>query len=189
MRESSGVRERATGVVGLVEDRAGAVREALAAPERSTRTAVLLGWVLAGGFAVCFATGLYSHLLQNPVPGLVLPTRPVELYQWTQGAHVIAGTALIPLVLAKLWVVYPRLFVWPPLRSWRDAIERAGIAVLVGATLAQLAMGLLNTFQWYPWPFSFRTVHFGLSFVIVGAVLFHLAMKLPLIVRTTKGES
>jgi hypothetical protein len=34
----------------------------------------------------------------------------------TQGAHVISGVAAIPLLLAKLWSVYPHLFIRPPLR-------------------------------------------------------------------------
>lgn len=167
----------------VLEHRAGVIRRALDAPERTPRTAVVLGRILGVAFLVCFATGLYSHVLQNPLPWLALPTRPVELYQWTQGTHVAVGTALVPLVLAKLWVVYPRLFQWPPVRSLPDLIERASIAVLISTTLLQLLMGVINIFQWYPWPFSFRATHFALSWVIIGALVFHIGVKLPIIVR------
>lgn len=167
----------------LFEPRAKDAREALGAPERRPRSAVVLGRLIGLGVVVCLLTGVYSHLLQDPIPGVTLPTRPVELYQWTQGAHVIAGTALLPLVLAKLWVVYPRLFEWPPVRSFAHLLERLSIAVLVSTMLLQLVMGVLNTFQWYPWPFSFRAVHFALAFVITGMLLLHVAVKLPIIVR------
>ena len=163
--------------------RARAVQHALGAAERTPRMAVVIGRVLGAGMLVCFVTGIYSHLLQDPMLPVALPTRPVELYQWSQGTHVMVGTALIPLLLAKLWVVYPRLFRWPPVRSLADLAERASIAVLVSASLVQLTMGLLNTFQWYPWPFSFRAVHWALAWVVVGALLVHLGVKLPLIAR------
>lgn len=167
----------------VLEERTADIRRALDAPERTPRMAVIVGRVLGVGFVVCFLTGLYSHLLQNPIPGLTLPTRPVELYAWTQGTHVAVGTALVPLLLAKLWIVYPRLFQWPPVRSVVDVLERGSIAVLVSTALLQVTMGVLNTFQWYPWPFSFRSVHWGLSWVLIGALSVHLAVKLPLIMR------
>lgn len=172
--------------------RAAAVRRALEAPERTPRTAVVLGRIVGAGFVVCFLTGLYSHLQQHPLAWLPLPTRPVELYQWTQGIHVAVGTALLPLVLAKLWVVYPRLFAWPPITRPRDVVERGSIAVLVSAALLQIVMGILNTFQWYPWPFSFVRTHWGLSWVIVGAMFVHVGVKLPVIVahwRSAPGDA
>jgi hypothetical protein len=67
-------------------------------------------------FTICFLTGLASHFAQHPVSWFSWPTRPVSLYQFTQGAHVLSGIAAIPLLLAKLWSVYPRLFARPPLR-------------------------------------------------------------------------
>jgi len=58
-------------------------------------------------FAVCFVTGLTSHLIQNPPAWFGWPSRPVNLYRFTQGLHVTSGFAAIPLLLAKLWTVYP----------------------------------------------------------------------------------
>ncbi|MGT2426388.1 molybdopterin-dependent oxidoreductase [Amnibacterium kyonggiense] len=159
------------------------VRTALASPARHPRTAVVLGRLLGLGFLICFGTGLFSHLLQDPLPGMAFLTRPVWLYRVTQGAHVVVGTALIPLLLAKLWTVYPLLFAWPPVRSVAGVLERAMIALLVAAAFVELATGLANTFQWYPWAFRFRETHFALAWAIVGALAVHIGVKLPVIVR------
>lgn len=147
------------------------------------RTATVIGRWLGAGICVCFLTGLVSHGLQTP-PGWLaphLPTRPVWGYRLTQGLHVATGLALVPLLLAKLWTVYPRLFTWPPVRSLPHAAERASIAVLVSATLLEVVLGAVNISQWYPWPFSFRRVHWALAWVVCGALLVHLAVKAPVI--------
>jgi hypothetical protein len=145
------------------------------------RTAVLVGRWLGAAFLVCFVTGLISHVLQDP-PGWLrneLPSRPVNGYRVTQGLHVISGIASIPLLGAKLWTVYPRLFAWPPARSVLQALERLGIALLVGSALLEVFTGLLNTLQWYPWPFPFRQTHFWLAWIAVGGLLLHIAAKWP----------
>ncbi|GAB2769368.1 molybdopterin-dependent oxidoreductase [Streptomyces daliensis] len=145
------------------------------------RTATVVGRLLGTAVVICFLTGLVSHLLQEPPGWLIghLPTRPVSGYRLTQGLHVISGIAAVPLLLVKLWTVYPRLFEWPPVRGVGHALERLSIAVLVAATILELFMGLLNTVQWYPWPFSFRSVHYALGWVIIGSLLMHLAVKAP----------
>jgi DMSO/TMAO reductase YedYZ molybdopterin-dependent catalytic subunit len=145
------------------------------------RTATVVGRLLGLAILVCFLTGLWSHLLQEPPGWLVghLPTRPVWGYRVTQGLHVITGIAAIPLLLVKLWTVYPRLFEWPPVRGVGHALERLSIAVLVSAMILELFIGLMNTAKWYPWPFSFRSVHYALAWVIIGALLVHLAVKAP----------
>ncbi|WP_246846321.1 hypothetical protein [Humibacter ginsenosidimutans] len=159
------------------------VQRSLRSPARTKRMAVVLGRVLAFAFVVCFLTGLYSHLLQDPLPGMRFPTSPYWLYQATQGVHITVGLALFPLLLAKLWTVYPVLFRWPAITSWRDLVERGLIAALVSSALLEPVIGLINTFQWYPWPFSFRKVHYGLAWLIVGGIALHIAFKLPIIVR------
>ncbi|WP_442814472.1 molybdopterin-dependent oxidoreductase [Streptomyces sp. NBC_01808] len=148
------------------------------------RTATVVGRLLGLAVLICFLTGLVSHLLQEPPGWLIghLPTRPVSGYRVTQALHVISGIAAIPLLLVKLWTVYPRLYEWPPVRGVGHALERLSIAVLVGAMTLELFMGLLNTAKWYPWPFSFRLVHYALAWVIVGALLVHLGVKMPQIV-------
>ncbi|MFF1542639.1 molybdopterin-dependent oxidoreductase [Streptomyces sp. NPDC058291] len=145
------------------------------------RTATSIGRWLGAAFAVCFVTGLISHYLQHPPDWLAddLPSRPVWGYRFTQGLHVASGIAAIPLLPAKLWTVYPRLFAWPPLRSVTHAMERLSVAVLVAGAVFELATGLLNTAQWYPWPFSFVPVHYAVAWLVVGALVLHLAVKAP----------
>jgi len=158
-------------------------RSSLASGARHPRTAVMLGRLLGAGFLICFATGLYSHFIQDPLPGMWFPTRPVALYRITQGLHVATGIACIPLLLGKLYTVFPLLFAWPPARTVAGLLERASIAVFVAASLVELAIGLVNIYQWYPWPFGFRQVHFALAWVIVASLAIHIGVKLPIIAR------
>jgi DMSO/TMAO reductase YedYZ molybdopterin-dependent catalytic subunit len=168
---------------------AAAVQGGLSSPVRNSRMAVVTGRMLGLAFLVCFATGLFSHYLQQPLPWMRFPTRPVSLYAWTQGIHITVGIAIFPLLFGKLWTVYPRLFTWPPFSSFRELLERVSIAVLVASALLEPALGLVNTYQWYPWPFSFRRAHFGLAWVIVGALAVHIAVKLPIIIRYWRGSA
>jgi len=147
------------------------------------RTASLIGTALGIAFATAFLTGLISHELQHPASWFPLPTRPVWFYRATQGLHVASGTAAIPLLLAKLWTVYPKLFAWPPLKSVAHGLERLSIAVLVAGAIFELATGLLNAAQWYPWHFDFTKTHFWVAWVTVGALLVHVAIKAPAIAR------
>ena len=171
--------------------RAARVQSALASPVRNARMTVVVGRLLAIAFLICFATGLYSHFLQSPVGWFVAPARPEYLYAWTQGAHVIVGSMLVPLLLAKLWVVYPRLFQWPPVSGPVSVLERASVGVLVATALVLPVTGILNVLQWYPWEFSFRRTHFALAWALIGALLLHIAVQLPKIRRHWRegGES
>ncbi|MDX2647714.1 molybdopterin-dependent oxidoreductase [Streptomyces sp. PA03-1a] len=145
------------------------------------RTATSIGRWLGLAFVVCFVTGLISHVLQRPPMWLAggLPTRPVWGYRLTQGLHVASGVAAVPLLSAKLWTVYPRLFSWPPVRSVRHALERLSVAALVAAAVFEVATGLLNTAQWYPWPFSFVPVHYAVAWLLTGSLVLHVAVKAP----------
>ncbi|KJK59214.1 molybdopterin-binding protein [Saccharothrix sp. ST-888] len=147
------------------------------------RTTVVLGRWLGAALLVCFLTGLLSHVLQQPPTWLrdQLPSRPVDGYRVTQGLHVISGIAAIPLLGAKLWAVYPRLFEWPPARSVLHALERLGIAILVATMVLELFTGTLNIIEWYPWPFPFRQTHFWLAWLATGGLLLHIAAKGPMI--------
>lgn len=158
--------------------RAGAFTSAL----RSPRLTSQLGLVLALAFGVCFVTGLLSHAIQHPPAWFWWPSRPVWLYRVTQGLHVATGLAAIPPLAVKLWSVYPRLFAWPPLRDPRHAVERVSILVLVAAALFPLVTGLLNIARWYSlMPFGFRAAHYWVAWVAVGALLLHVAVKLPVV--------
>jgi hypothetical protein len=86
-----------------------------------------------------------------------------------------------PLLLVKLWTVYPRLFEWPPARSALHVLERLSVAVLVATMLLELITGLLNILNWYPWPWDFVYVHYAIAWVVAGSVLLHVAVKLDVI--------
>lgn len=168
---------------GVAENGAMLAQAALETPARHPRTAVVIGRLLGAAFLICFATGLYSHFLQQPLPWMVLPSRPEWLYRVTQGLHVITGIACIPLLLGKLYTVFPLLFAWPPAKTVGGLLERVSIALFVSSSLVQLTIGLLNTFQWYPWAFNFRRTHYALAWIIVASLAVHIGVKLPIIVR------
>ena len=67
--------------------------------------------------------------------------RPAGLYRFTQGLHVATGIASIPLLLAKLWVVYPKLFQRPVVRSAASVLEKVSIVPLVGGGIFMLFTG------------------------------------------------
>jgi hypothetical protein len=156
---------------------------AFRSPLHDERTASLIGTALGIAFSTAFVTGVISHELQHPPSWLPLPTRPVWFYRFTQGLHVASGIAAIPLLLAKLWTVYPRLYSWPPVKSLIHALERLSIAVLVAGAVFELATGLLNIVQWYPWKFAFTQTHFWVAWITFGALVLHVAVKAPAIAR------
>jgi DMSO/TMAO reductase YedYZ molybdopterin-dependent catalytic subunit len=141
------------------------------------RTAAWLGLALGVSFSVCFATGVLSHLVQNPPSWFLWPPRPAGLYRITQGLHVVTGFAAIPLLLAKLWVVHPKLFAWPPVRDVGHALERLALLPLVGGALFQLVSGTLNVARWYPWSFFFPRTHYWVAWITVGALAVHIGAK------------
>jgi len=148
-------------------------------PVRSTALTARLGSMVGICFGVCFVTGLLSHYQYDPWSWLPEPASPVFLYRFTQGTHVATGIATIPLLLVKLWSVYPNLFRWPLARSLKHAAERGSVFVLVATSLIQLTTGFLNVLGWYPWPWAFVKVHFLLAFVVIGSILVHVGVKLP----------
>lgn len=148
-------------------------------PLRSTAVTARLGRALGICFGVCFVTGMLSHYQYHPWSWLPVPAHPVQAYRVTQGLHVATGVATIPLLLVKLWSVYPSLFRWPPIRSITHALERLSVFVLVSSALVQLTTGFLNTLNWYPWPWSFPSTHRYLGYVVIGSILLHVGMKLP----------
>src|SRR5437660_6500656 len=147
------------------------------------RVTARIGLWLAIAFGICFLTGLLSHAIQHPPAWFWWPSRPAALYQVTQGLHVISGVAAIPLLLAKLWTVYPKLFGRPVVRSVPHALERGSILVLSGAAFFELGTGLFNSVQNYVWGFYFPTAHYAVAWVAVGSILIHIAVKLPVIRR------
>ena len=143
------------------------------------RTAALLGMALGIAFTVCFLTGLYSHVAEFG-PGWAqrfVPAGPTWLYRVTQGVHIVTGMLAVPLLLAKLWTVYPKLWEWPPVRSSLHAIERLSLVALVGGATFQLATGLLNIFYWYAFPFNFVPAHWAGAWGAIGGLIVHIGAK------------
>ena len=152
-------------------------------PLHHERVAALLGAALGVTFALCFATGLLSHAWQDPDSWVPFPSRPAGLYRLTQGLHVTAGLMSIPLLLAKLWSVFPELFAWPPFSSARGLLVRLALLPLVGGSLLLLVTGLANINVYRPWPFGFRAGHYWASWLVVGALVVHVAASWTVIRR------
>ncbi|NUV77666.1 molybdopterin-dependent oxidoreductase [Streptomyces fungicidicus] len=171
-------------------------------PVRGVRFTSVLGLVLLGGITVLFVTGLLSYAAYNPdlaavndktpekgLLGFYLfawPTGPHWLYRLTQGVHVTLGIVLVPVLLAKLWSVIPRLFALPPARSVGRALERVSLLLLVGGALFQFATGLLNIQLEYLFPGSFYVLHFYGAWVFMGAFVAHVVLRLPRTVRVLR---
>ena len=169
-------------VVSILERLSGPRPErwpAFTSPVRSTALTARIGRVLGICFGICFVTGMLSYYQYQPWSWLPEPASPVWLYRFTQGLHVATGTATIPLLLVKLWSVYPNLFRWPAVRSLKHAAERLSVFVLVSTALVQLTTGYFNTLNWYPWPWDFVSVHRFLAYVLIGSILLHIGLKLP----------
>ncbi|MEV6082721.1 molybdopterin-dependent oxidoreductase [Streptomyces parvulus] len=168
----------------------------------------VLGLVLLAGITVLFVTGLLSYAAYNPglspvndktpdkgILGFYLfawPTGPTWLYRLTQGVHVTLGLTLIPVLLAKLWSVVPRLFTLPPARSVAHALERISLLLLVGGALFEFTTGVLNIQLEYLFPGSFYPLHFYGAWVFVAAFVAHAVLKTPKALRNLRamrGES
>jgi DMSO/TMAO reductase YedYZ molybdopterin-dependent catalytic subunit len=155
---------------------------------RTQRSAAWLGLWLGIAFGVCFITGFLSHAIQQPPSWFYWPSRPVNLYWVTQGLHVATGLACVPLLLAKLWVAYPRLYVWPPAKDVAEVVSRAAVLVLVASSLFQIGTGLLNIARWYePLGFYFTVAHYWTAWLAIGALLVHIGARLDILRRVLRS--
>ncbi|BCQ11044.1 protein-methionine-sulfoxide reductase catalytic subunit MsrP [Mycobacterium heckeshornense] len=162
-------------------------------PLRGPWLTSVFGLVLLATLPIVILTGLLSYLAYAPqlgqaipadvgwlrLPAFDWPTRPSWLYRLTQGLHVGLGLVLIPVVLAKLWSVMPRLFVWPPARSIAQLLERISLAMLVGGILFEIVTGVLNIQYDYVFGFSFYTGHYFAAWVFIAGFAMHVAVKFP----------
>ncbi|WP_181768637.1 molybdopterin-dependent oxidoreductase [Streptomyces albidus (ex Kaewkla and Franco 2022)] len=173
-------------------------------PLRGPWLTSVFGLILLVGITVLFVTGLLSYAAYNPglgatndtTPGKGLlgfylfpwPTDPAWLYRFTQGVHVTLGVVLVPVLLAKLWSVIPKLFSWPPLRSLGHALDRLSLILLVGGALFEFVTGLLNVQLQYIFPGSFYTLHFYGAWVFIGAFVVHISFRVPVMVRALRSR-
>ncbi|MEZ5203310.1 MAG: hypothetical protein R2701_02680 [Acidimicrobiales bacterium] len=153
-----------------------------------TRVAAGLGVALGVTFTICFVTGVLSHLIQHPTSWFAWPARPAGLYRFTQGLHVATGTASIPLLVAKLWVVAPRFWQRPPVRDVGHAVERILLLPLVGGGSFLLVSGVLNTFKWYPWAFNFPVAHYWAAWIAIGGLVAHVGAKAAITWSSLRGR-
>ena len=163
-------------------------------PIRGPWLTSVFGAVLLIGIPVEFVTGLMSWAAydprlagndQNPVHGFLSAylfswfTRPSWIYRVTQGVHVLFGLVLVPVVLAKLWSVIPRLFEWPPLRSAAQFLERLSLLLVVGGAVFEFTTGILNIDYDYVFRFSFYDGHFFGAWLFITGFVIHAVLKFP----------
>ena len=162
-------------------------------PLRGPWLTTLLGSLLLAGVTIVALTGFLSHAAYEPgigqngivdpardLPlGISWPASPAWLYALTQSAHVNVGLVTVPLLLAKLWSVIPKLFAWPPVTSAAQAIERGSIALLVSSAVFEFATGIINAQNYYPFSFSFVPAHYYGAVVFIASLAVHIVVKLP----------
>jgi DMSO/TMAO reductase YedYZ molybdopterin-dependent catalytic subunit len=166
-------------------------------PLRGPWLTTTLGSLLLPLVLAVAATGFVSNAAYQPALGrnAVLPhgglqpfgfgwpASPSWLYALNQGVHVTVGIVAVPLLLAKLWSVAPRLFAWPPLRDPAHALERLSLLGLVGGAIFEFVTGILNVQLYYPWHFNFVVAHYYGAWVFLAALTIHVAIKLPVMIR------
>ncbi len=172
-------------------------------PLRGPWLTSVFGLVLLVTLPLIIITGLLSYIAYEPQLGQAIPdhvgwlrlptfdwpTRPSWLYRLTQGLHVGLGLLIIPVVLAKLWSVIPRLFVWPPARSIAQLLERLSVLMLVGGILFEIITGVLNIQYDYIFGFSFYTGHYFAAWVFIAGFLLHIAVKFPTMIAGLRSLS
>ena len=163
----------------------------------------MFGAVLLATLPIVVLTGLLDYIAYGPrlsqaipadvgwlkLPTFDWPTRPSWLFRLTEGLHVGLGLVLIPVVLAKLWSVMPKLFNWPPARSIAEVLERLSLLLLVGGIVFEIATGVLNIQYDYIFGFSFYTAHYFGAWVFIAGFLTHITIKLPRLLTSLRSRS
>ncbi|GAA3038941.1 molybdopterin-dependent oxidoreductase [Streptomyces glomeratus] len=174
-------------------------------PIRGPWLTSVFGLVLLIGIPLIFITGMLSYAAYNPdlgplndqtpdkgVLGFYLfdwPTHPYWLYRLTQGVHVTLGVTLVPVLLAKLWSVIPKLFEWPPVRTVAHGLERLSLLILVGGVIFEFVTGIFNVQLFYVFPGSFYTLHFYGAWVFIAAFVVHAGIRLGRMRRALRSRS
>ena len=172
-------------------------------PLRGPWLTSVFGAVLLVALPIVILTGLLDYIAYGPqfgqaipadvgwlrLPGFDWPTRPAWLFRLTEGLHVGVGLVIVPVVLAKLWSVMPKLFVWPPARSIAQLLERLSLLLLVGGIVFEMTTGVLNIQYDYIFGFSFYTAHYFGAWVFLAGFLTHVCLKLPRMIRSLRSRS
>jgi len=172
-------------------------------PLRGPWLTSVFGAVLLVCLPIVIVTGLLDYIAYGPrfgqaipanvgwlhLPFFDWPSRPSWLFQLTEGLHVGLGLILIPVVLAKLWSVVPKLFSWPPARSLAQLVERVSLLALVGGILFEMATGVLNIQYDYIFGFNFYLAHYYGAWVFIAGFVTHVGVKLPTMVANLRSRS
>jgi DMSO/TMAO reductase YedYZ molybdopterin-dependent catalytic subunit len=161
-------------------------------PLRGPWLTSFLGTLLAPAITVIALTGFIGHWAWYPEvqgngsfgPALFhfSSSWPSWSYAVNQGVHVTLGLMVVPLVLAKLWSVMPKLFQRPMVKNVAGALERLSLLALVASVLVELATGILLS-EDYPFTFNFDAVHYYGAWVFGTLFVLHVCIKIPVMRR------
>ena len=167
-------------------------------PLRGPWLTSFLGTLLVPAIAVIALTGFIDHWAHYPqfagndgvgpsgdIPVLFhFPASwPPWSYAVTQGFHVILGLMVVPLVLAKLWSVMPKLFQQPLFRNAAGALDRISLLALVASVLVEFATGILMMEEWTVGSINLNAVHYYGAWVFGTLFVLHACIKLPVVRR------
>jgi hypothetical protein len=165
----------------------------VAAAPVDERRAAILGIVLGVSFYTCALTGLFSWGASGNQGWW--PSGPVGLFRLTQGTHLISGFIAVPLLLAKLRTVAPKLVQRPFITSFGHLVERISLLPLVGGSIFMLFSGVTNVAYWYPQEFYgvdigyfFPAAHGKMAIIVVGALFAHILAKISTTRRALRKE-
>ncbi len=167
-------------------------------PLRGAWLTSFLGTLLVPTITVIALTGFISHWAYHPElagnatinPSFDIPvffqfpqSWPSWGYAATQGTHITLGLMTLPLVLAKLWSVIPKLFKLPTVRNLAGAIERVSLLLLVGSVLVEFVTGILAIQNYYPLGIDFYAIHYYGAWVFGTVFVLHTCIKFPVVRR------
>lgn len=176
-----------TGVAKIASDAVSDVESATV----DERRAALLGSILGISFSICALTGLFSWGASTDQGWW--PAGPTGLFRLTQGTHLISGVLAVPLLLAKLRAVAPKLVQRPFVASYAHLVERISLLPLVGGSIFLLFSGVTNVAYWYPQEFYgidigyfFPAAHGKMAIIVIGALVAHVFAKISTTRRVLK---
>lgn len=160
----------------------------------------VFGLVLLVGIPVEFVTGLLSYaaydprLNGGPNPGHGLFgfylfnwfTSPAWLYRAIEGTHVVLGLVLVPVVLAKLWSVMPKLLAWPPWLSVAQLLERLSLVLVVGGVTFEMVTG--TVYIEYHNRINFYAGHFYGAWAFMAGFTVHACVKFGDMARALRSR-
>jgi len=176
-----------TGVAKIASDAVSDVESATV----DDRRAALLGSILGISFSICALTGLFSWGASTDQGWW--PAGPTGLFRLTQGTHLISGVLAVPLLLAKLRAVAPKLVQRPFVASFAHLVERISLLPLVGGSIFMLFSGVTNVAYWYAQEFYgidigyfFPAAHGKMAIIVIGALVVHVFAKISATRRVLK---